>query len=182
MSYEKCNNVERSGSNNCHDNITEHRQHLHNDRQLNEDCKDNKPETVEEREKHNEIDESEYENDLHKQTDKDSEIKRDNMNNESDNENEENEEKDNEENENEENINIMKIFKKFKCSRIILSYLRLSHIVSLSFLSKSLNKTVNKYYGDCLVLDLSEYYGVIGSPEFDHQSFMNVFLPRFKSI
>merc|ERR1712154_238139 len=86
-----------------------------------------------------------------------------------------------EENE-EEVINIMKIFKKFKCSRIILSYLRLSHIVSLSFLSKSLCKTVNKYYGDCMTLDLSEYYGVIGSPEFDHQSFMNDFLPRFKSF
>merc|ERR1712154_500228 len=86
-----------------------------------------------------------------------------------------------EENE-EEVINIMKIFKKFKCSRIILSYLRLSHIVSLSFVSLSLLKTVNKYYGDCISLDLSEYYGVIGSPEFDHQSFMNDFLPKFKSV
>eukprot|EP01083_Nonionella_stella_P224301 798555_1 len=81
-----------------------------------------------------------------------------------------------------ENDSIMKIFKKFKCSRIILSYLRLSHIVSLSFLSKSLYKTVNKYYGDCINLDLSEYYGVIGSPEFDHQSFMNDFLPKFKCV
>merc|ERR1719361_1695815 len=75
----------------------------------------------------------------------------------------------------EETINIMKIFKKFKCSRIILSYLRLSHIVSLSFLSKSLCKTVNKYYGDCINLDLSEYYGVIGSAEFDRRSFFKRF-------
>ena len=82
----------------------------------------------------------------------------------------------------EEMINIMKIFKKFKCSRIILSYLRLSHIVSLSFLSKSLCKTVNKYYGDCINLDLSEYYGVIGSAEFDRRSFLNDFLPKFKSV
>jgi len=82
----------------------------------------------------------------------------------------------------EESINIMKIFKQFKCSRIILSYLRLSHIVSLSFLSKSLYKTVNKYYSDCTALDLSEYYGVIGSAEFDRRSFLNDFLPRFKSV
>jgi len=81
-----------------------------------------------------------------------------------------------------EDIHIMKIFKKFKCSRIILSFLRLSHIVSLSFLSKSLNRVVNKYYGDCSNLDLSEYYGVIGSTEFDHKSFMEQFLPKFKSV
>merc|ERR1719273_1931942 len=82
----------------------------------------------------------------------------------------------------EEVINIMKIFKKFKCSRIILSYLRLSHIVSLSFLSKSLCKTVNKYFGDCINLDLSEYYGVIESAEFDRRSFLRDFLPKFKSV
>ena len=79
-------------------------------------------------------------------------------------------------------INIMRIFQKAKCSRLILSYLRLSHIVSLSFLSKSMHKTVNKYYGDCSELDLSEYYGVIGSQEFDQQSFVKRFLPKFKSV
>lgn len=81
-----------------------------------------------------------------------------------------------------EDINVMKIFKKHKCSRIILSFLRLSHIVSLSFLSKSLNRVVNKYYENCGNLDLSEYYGVIGSTEFDHKSFMEQFLPKFKSV
>jgi len=79
-------------------------------------------------------------------------------------------------------INILRLFQIPKCSRLILSYLRLSHIVSLSFLSKSMNKTVNKYYGDCSELDLSEYYGVIGSQEFDHQSFVKRFLPKFKSV
>ena len=79
-------------------------------------------------------------------------------------------------------VNVTRIFKKAKCSRRILSYLRLSHIVSLSFLSKAMHKTVNKYYGDCSELDLSEYYGVIGSQEFDHQSFVKRFLPKFKSV
>merc|ERR1712038_2075477 len=79
-------------------------------------------------------------------------------------------------------INMLRLFQIPKCSRLILSYLRLSHIVSLSFLSKSMNKTVNKYYGDCINLDLSEYYGVIGSAEFDRRSFLNDFLPKFKSV
>ena len=104
-----------------------------------------------------------------------------NNNNNNDNNNNDNNDN-NTTNKEDEDQFFMKIFKQFKCSRIILSYLRLSHIVSLSFLSKSINRIVNKYYGQCDNLDLSEYYGVIGSTEFDHQSFMNEFLPKFKCV
>lgn len=41
---------------------------------------------------------------------------------------------------------------------------------------------MRRYFGDCSHLDLSEYYGVIGSPEFDMQLFTGKFLPRFKSV
>eukprot|EP00485_Elphidium_margaritaceum_P006651 CAMPEP_0202690386 /NCGR_PEP_ID=MMETSP1385-20130828/5385_1 /ASSEMBLY_ACC=CAM_ASM_000861 /TAXON_ID=933848 /ORGANISM="Elphidium margaritaceum" /LENGTH=317 /DNA_ID=CAMNT_0049345647 /DNA_START=1 /DNA_END=954 /DNA_ORIENTATION=- len=77
---------------------------------------------------------------------------------------------------------ILKVFNKFKCSRIILSFLRVSHIISVSFLSKSFHRVVNRYYADCTDLDLSEFYGVLGSAEFDMKSFMNDFLPKFKSV
>ncbi|ETO25429.1 hypothetical protein RFI_11708 [Reticulomyxa filosa] len=53
---------------------------------------------------------------------------------------------------------------------------------SVNKVCASWNSVVTRYYGNTKVLDLSEFYGVIGSPEFDEKNFFGTFLPRFHAV
>ncbi|ETO15782.1 hypothetical protein RFI_21585, partial [Reticulomyxa filosa] len=46
----------------------------------------------------------------------------------------------------------------------------------------SWKSAVIRFYGNTKLLDLSEFYGVIGSPQFDEKNFFGVFLPRFHAV
>eukprot|EP01084_Bolivina_argentea_P004586 8726_1 len=80
------------------------------------------------------------------------------------------------------NINIISIFKKSNISLSILSYLRLSNLLVMSLLSNWFYRRTHNYYRNCISLDLSEFFGIIGGSDFDNRSFMNTFLPKFKSV
>mmetsp|Transcript_2579 Transcript_2579/g.4919 ORF Transcript_2579/g.4919 Transcript_2579/m.4919 type:complete len:313 (+) Transcript_2579:105-1043(+) len=67
-------------------------------------------------------------------------------------------------------------------SSLLFSYFRISHLVSLSFVSKSIYHALTAYYARCTTLDLSDYYGVIGNSDFNLHSFCHVFLPKFRSV
>ena len=41
---------------------------------------------------------------------------------------------------------------------------------------------VDMLYRDKKDLDLSEYYGIIGSPEFDSRPFYKIFLAKWKNV
>jgi len=75
--------------------------------------------------------------------------------------------------------NIMNIY---PIARTVLSYLPLSQTVLCSTVCLSWNSVAIRFYGNTKVLDLSEFYGVIGSPEFDEKNFFVTFLPRFHAV
>ena len=75
------------------------------------------------------------------------------------------------------------IFCKYtKVARNVCHCLQLSQIVTLQRVCSGSRKMVGNLYRDKKSLDLSEFYGIIGSPEFDSRSFFKVFLPKWKNV